>query len=58
MKAAITGALLQEQLSKLAALVDHYYGAYREAREMLERRDRELADLRRKLNCAPAPLHR
>ena len=28
-------ASLQDQLSKLAALVDHYYAAYREARAML-----------------------
>lgn len=51
-------ALLQDQLSKLAALVDHYYAAYRETRGLLERRERELADLRRKLNTKPAPLHR
>jgi hypothetical protein len=42
-------ALLQQKLAKLAALVDHYYGAYRETRSLLERRDRELAELRRSL---------
>lgn len=51
-------ALLQDQLSKLAALVDHYYAAYQETRGLLERRERELADLRRRLNAKPAPLHR
>jgi hypothetical protein len=51
-------ALLQDQLSKLAALVDHYYAAYRETRGLLERRERELANLRRKLNTQLAPLHR
>jgi AcrR family transcriptional regulator len=51
-------ALLQDQLSKLAALVDHYYAAYCEARTMLDRRDRQLADLRRKLDAAPVPLRR
>lgn len=51
-------ALLQDQLGKLAALVDHYYAAYCETRITLDRRDRELAELRRKLDCAPVPLHR
>ncbi|MGC1729472.1 MAG: hypothetical protein WA747_08810 [Steroidobacteraceae bacterium] len=51
-------ASLQDQLSKLAALIDHYYAAYREARAMLDRRDRELAELRRKLDCVPAPFRR
>jgi hypothetical protein len=51
-------ALLQLQLSEIAALVDHYYAAYGEARAMFDRRDRELADLRRKLDCAPAPFRR
>ena len=51
-------AQLREQLAKLAALVDHYYGAYREAQSLLARRERELAKLQRKLDCAPAPLRR
>lgn len=46
-------AVLCEQVSKLAALVDHYYAAYRETRALLDRRDRQLAELRRKLNSAP-----
>lgn len=49
---------LQDQLAKLAALVDHYYCAYRETRGLLERRERELSDLRRKLNSRPAMLRR
>lgn len=49
-------ALLQDQLSKLAALVDHYYTAYRETSVLLERRDRQLAELRRKWVRAPAVL--
>jgi hypothetical protein len=51
-------ALLQDQLSKLANLVDHYYAAYRETSALLERRDRQLAELRRKLGRAPALLRR
>jgi AcrR family transcriptional regulator len=38
---------LQAQLIKLAALVDHYYSAYRETQALLERREREIAELRR-----------
>lgn len=49
-------AALHEQVSKLAALVDHYYAAYRETRVLLERRDRELAELRRGLNSKPLVL--
>ena len=51
-------ARLQQQLSKLAALVDHYYAAYRETRALLDRRDRQLAELRRKLNSAPVGIRR
>jgi|SRR5580698_383716 AcrR family transcriptional regulator len=51
-------ARLQEQLSKLAALVDHYYAAYRETRALLDRRERQLAELRRKLNSAPVLVRR
>jgi hypothetical protein len=36
---------LQDQLSKLTALVDHYYAAYRETRALLDRRDRQLAQV-------------
>lgn len=47
---------LREDISKLAALVDHYYAAYRETASLLERRDRELAELRGKLHLKPALL--
>ncbi len=39
--------VLREQVAKLAALVDHYYTAWQENRALLERRERELAQLRR-----------
>jgi hypothetical protein len=45
---------LRERISTLAALVDHHYAAYREASALLERRDRELAELRRRLKIRPA----
>jgi hypothetical protein len=51
-------ALLQDQLAKLVALVDLYYCAYRETLGLLGRRERELADLRGKLNSRPAALRR
>ena len=38
---------LQSQVSKLAALVDHYFAAWQEASSALQRRERELAELRR-----------
>ena len=41
------------QSAKLVALVDHYYSAYRETRSLLERRERELADVRRRLDNKP-----
>jgi hypothetical protein len=47
---------LRADTAKLAALVDHYYGAYRETASLLERRDRELAELRNKLKLRPALL--
>jgi hypothetical protein len=40
---------LRGQLAKLAALVDHYWSAYRECQSLLERREREPAELHRKL---------
>jgi len=51
-------AQLRERLAKLAALVDHYYGAYRENHSLLERRERELAELRRRVDSRPVPLQR
>jgi uncharacterized protein YigA (DUF484 family) len=46
-------AALRERLAKLVALVDHYFAAYREADALLKRRDRELAELRSRLNLQP-----
>ncbi len=40
-------AVLREQIAKMAALVDHYFAAWQEARLLLQRRDRELAESRR-----------
>jgi AcrR family transcriptional regulator len=48
---------LQGQLTKLAALVDHFYGAYRDAQVLLERRDREISELRRSIG-SPIQLRR
>jgi hypothetical protein len=50
----IENLALREHISKLAALADHHYAAYREAAILLEHRDRELADLRRRLKIKPA----
>jgi hypothetical protein len=47
---------LRTDIAKLAALVDHYYAAYRETASLLERRDRELAELRGKLQSRPVLL--
>jgi hypothetical protein len=44
---------LRDQTTKLAALVDHYYGAYREAQALLTRREQELAELRRRVDSKP-----
>jgi uncharacterized protein YlxW (UPF0749 family) len=38
---------LQSRVSKLAALVDHYFAAWQEASSVLQRCERELAELRR-----------
>ena len=38
---------LHSQVSKLAALVDHYFAAWQETSSLLRLRERELADLRR-----------
>lgn len=40
---------LREQVTKLAALVDHYYAAWQEGRTLLARRERELAEVRRSI---------
>lgn len=44
---------LRDKIGKLTALVDLYYGAYREAAGLLARRDRELAEVRRQLGTKP-----
>ena len=49
-------ALLRDHLAKLAALVDHYFSAYREGHTLLARRDRELADLRTRMDSKPIAL--
>jgi hypothetical protein len=51
---------LKQKIGKLAALVDHYYGAYHEAAKLLARRDHELAEVRRQLAAKPLllPGHR
>lgn len=38
---------LCQQVTDLASLVDHYFAAWQEASSMLQRRERELADLRK-----------
>ncbi|MGJ7538596.1 MULTISPECIES: hypothetical protein [unclassified Variovorax] len=38
---------LHQQVTKLAALVDHYFAAWQETSSLLRRQERELADLRR-----------
>jgi hypothetical protein len=40
---------LREQVTKLAAPVDHYYAAWQESRTLLARRERELAEVRRSI---------
>jgi hypothetical protein len=47
---------LRADIAKLAALVDHYYAADRETTVLLERRDRDLAELRGKLQFKPVLL--
>jgi hypothetical protein len=49
---------VRNQIPKIAALVDHYYVAYKETQAMLNRRERELAELRRRLNETPARIIR
>jgi AcrR family transcriptional regulator len=51
-------AQLRAQIPKLAALIDHYFGASMELRTVLERRDRELAELRRRLDSRPSRISR
>jgi len=48
-KVRAENAALREQVTKLAALVDHYYAAWKESCTLLARRERELSDLRRNI---------
>lgn len=47
---------LREQVTKLAALVDHYYAAWKEGCTLLARRERELSDLRRNIKPRVTPI--
>ena len=47
---------LREQVAKLAGLVDHYYASWMENRTLLERRERELAELRRNIKPRVIPI--
>jgi len=49
---------LRLQVPRLVALVDHYYAAYREKQALLERREQEVAELRRRLDSKPATFKR
>lgn len=49
-------AALREQVTKLAALVDHYYSAWKESSTLLARRERELSDLRRNVKPRVVPI--
>lgn len=40
---------LQSRVIKLAALVDHYFAAWQEASSVLQRRERELGEVRRSI---------
>ena len=48
--------VLREQVTKLAALVDHYYAAWKEGCTLLERRERELSELRRNIKPRVMPI--
>lgn len=49
----IENLTLREHVSRLAALVDHYYAAYQETATLLQRREAELAALHRQLTVRP-----
>ena len=48
---------LHDRLAKLAALADHYFTVYCQTAAILERRERELAELRGKSTSRPFVLH-
>jgi hypothetical protein len=47
---------LRLQIPKLVALVDQYYAAYREVKALLDRREKELVELRQRLDSKPIRL--
>lgn len=47
---------LRHQTAMLAALVDHYFAAWKETQTLLERRERELAELRRNIKPNLVPI--
>lgn len=50
--------VLRRQQAKIASLVDHYFAAWQEASSLLQRRDEELASLRKSINVKPLALKR
>ncbi len=53
---SIENHALQRQVNQLAALVDHYFCAWQECSALLQRRERELADLHKTQKSRPIPL--
>ncbi len=49
---------LRHQTAMLAALVDHYFAAWKETQTLLERRERELAELRRNIKPNLVPIRK
>lgn len=47
---------LRQQVTNLASLVDHYFAAWQEASSMLQRRQRDLAELRKGAKPKLVPL--
>lgn len=47
---------LRLQLAQVAALVDHYFSAWQETSSLLQRRERELADLRQSTKPKVVPI--
>ncbi len=47
---------LRLQLAQVAALVDHYFSAWQETSSLLQRRERELADLRQSAKPKVVPI--
>ena len=51
-------ATLRDRVGKITALVDHYFSAYRETQVLLERTERQLAEVRRSLGTKPRLISR